>query len=97
MVAAASCNNTNPFLTEWDTPYGIPDFGAVKEKHYVPAFEAGIAQQQAEIDAINNEHAWGGDHDPVLTAARIKYLDKIVEKYGEDALTPAEKRYYTPQ
>ena len=52
MMAAASCNNTNPFLTEWDTPYGIPDFGAVKEKHYVPAFEAGIAQQQAEIDAI---------------------------------------------
>ena len=51
-MVAASCNNTNPFLTEWDTPYGIPDFGAVKEKHYVPAFEAGIAQQQAEIDAI---------------------------------------------
>ena len=51
-MAAISCTNTNPFLTEWDTPYGIPDFGAVKEKHYVPAFEAGIAQQQAEIDAI---------------------------------------------
>ena len=51
-MTAMSCNNTNPFLTEWDTPYGIPDFGAVKEKHYVPAFEAGIAQQQAEIDAI---------------------------------------------
>ena len=51
-MAAVSCNNQNPFLTEWNTPYGIPDFGAVKEKHYVPAFEAGIAQQQAEIDAI---------------------------------------------
>ena len=51
-MAMVSCNNTNPFLTGWDTPYGIPDFGAVKEKHYVPAFEAGIAQQQAEIDAI---------------------------------------------
>ena len=51
-MAAASCNNTNPFLTEWDTPYGIPDFSKVKEKHYVPAVEAGIAQQQAEIDAI---------------------------------------------
>ena len=51
-MAAISCNNTNPFLTEWDTPYGIPDFGAVKEEHYIPAFEAGIAQQQAEIDAI---------------------------------------------
>ena len=49
---AVACNNQNPFLTEWDTPYGIPDFNAVKEKHYLPAVEAGIAQQQAEIDAI---------------------------------------------
>ena len=51
-MAAVSCNNQNPFLTEWDTPYGIPDFGKIQEKHYVEAFEAGIAQQQAEIDAI---------------------------------------------
>ena len=55
------------------------------------------ALRKAEIDQINNEHAWGGDHDPILTAARIKYLDKIVDKYGEEALTPAEKRYYTAQ
>ena len=51
-MAAVSCNQTNPFLAEWDTPYGIPDFSAVQEKHYIPAVEAGIAQQQAEIDAI---------------------------------------------
>lgn len=48
----AGCNQTNPFFSEWDTPYGIPDFDAVKEKHYVPAIEEGIRQQQAEIDAI---------------------------------------------
>ena len=52
VMAAVACNNTNPFLSSWDTPYGIPDFGAVQEKHYLPAIEAGIAQQQAEIDAI---------------------------------------------
>ena len=51
-MATVSCNNQNPLIEGWNTPYGIPDFGAVKEKHYVPAFEAGIAQQQAEIDAI---------------------------------------------
>ena len=51
-MAAVSCNRTNPFLTEWNTPYGIPDFEAVQEKHYVPAVEAGIRQQQGEIDAI---------------------------------------------
>lgn len=51
-MASVSCTTTNPFLTEWNTPYGIPDFSKVKEKHYVEAVEAGVAQQQAEIDAI---------------------------------------------
>lgn len=52
VMSAISCNRINPFLTEWDTPYGIPDFGQIKEKHYIPAIEMGILQQQSEIDAI---------------------------------------------
>ncbi len=52
IMTAVSCNNDNPFLAEWDTPYGIPDFEKIKEKHYIPAIEAGIRQQQSEIDAI---------------------------------------------
>ena len=53
-MAIVSCKNSseNPFLTEWNTPYGIPDFNAVQECHYLPAVEAGIAQQEAEIEAI---------------------------------------------
>ena len=51
-MAAVACNTTNPLIEGWDTPYGIPDFNAVKECHYLPAVEAGIAQQQEEIDAI---------------------------------------------
>ena len=50
IMTAVSC--TNPFLSSWNTPYSIPDFGKVKEKHYLPAVEEGIRQQQAEIDAI---------------------------------------------
>ncbi len=52
IMAMASCNSNNPFLTEWNTPYGIPDFNSIQEKHYIPAIEAGIRQQQSEIDAI---------------------------------------------
>ena len=52
IMTFVSCNDSNPFLSEWETPYGIPDFSAVQEKHYIPAVEAGIAQQQAEIEAI---------------------------------------------
>ena len=51
-MAAVSCIGNNPFFAEWETPYGIPYFDAVKEKHYLPAVVVGIAQQQAEIEAI---------------------------------------------
>ena len=44
----------NPFFTEWGTPYEIPDFGKIKTEHYMPAFEEGMKQQTAEIDAIVN-------------------------------------------
>jgi peptidyl-dipeptidase Dcp len=54
IMAAVACapKKANPFLEAWDTPYGIPDFSAVEESHYIPAVEEGIKQQQAEIDAI---------------------------------------------
>ena len=52
IMAAVSCKPGNPFLAEWDTPYGIPDFTKVQEQHYIPAIEYGIQQQQSEIDAI---------------------------------------------
>ena len=46
----------NPFLTEYTTPFHVPPFDQIKNEHYLPAFEAGIAEQQAEVDAIvNNE------------------------------------------
>ena len=54
VMTMVSCKNAseNPFLSEWNTPYGIPDFTVVEECHYLPAVEAGIAQQEAEIKAI---------------------------------------------
>ena len=53
IMTAVSCS-VNPFFTSWETPYGIPDFTQVKEKHYVPAVIVGIAQQTAEIEEIIN-------------------------------------------
>ena len=58
IMTLMSCNNSNPFLSDWTTPYSIPDFSAVQEKHYIPAVEAGIEQQEAEIQAIiDNQEA----------------------------------------
>ena len=52
IMAAVSCSRSNPFLTEWENEYRIPSFDKIQEEHYIPAIEAGIAQQQAEIEAI---------------------------------------------
>ena len=43
---------TNPFLAPSPLPYGFPDFTAIGEEHYLPAFAAGMAEQRAEVDAI---------------------------------------------
>ena len=68
IISLASCTNTpkeeekvvgeNPFLTEYTTPFQVPPFDKIEKSHYLPAFEAGIAEQVAEVEAIvNNEEA----------------------------------------
>ena len=52
LVMTACSNRTNPFLTEWDTPFGIPPFDKIEVSDYIPALAAGIEQQNKEIDAI---------------------------------------------
>jgi len=42
----------NPFMEEWDTPYGVPPFAAIKDEHYMPAFKKGILELRADIAAI---------------------------------------------
>lgn len=42
----------NPFLAPSELPYGLPDFAAITDEDYLPAFEAGMTEQRAEVDAI---------------------------------------------
>ena len=65
-----ACNRTNPFLAEWNTPYGIPPFDQIQFADYVPAVKAGIEQQQAEIDAIIANQA-APDFDNTIAALEL--------------------------
>lgn len=51
---AKSMDNSrqNPFLQPYTTPYEIPPFDKVEYGDYLPALEAGIAEQKAGIEAI---------------------------------------------
>ena len=42
----------NPFLAPSPLPFAFPDFDAIQEEHFRPAFAAGMAEQRAEVEAI---------------------------------------------
>lgn len=42
------------FLTEFTTPFGVPPFDKIELDDYMPAFKAGIAEQQKDVEAIVN-------------------------------------------
>jgi peptidyl-dipeptidase Dcp len=50
---AASAQD-NPFFAPYDTPWEVPAFDKFKIEHFMPAFEAGIAEQKKEIAAIRD-------------------------------------------
>ena len=52
LALISSCNMKNPLLSESSAPFGAPEFDKIENEHYLPAFEAGIAEAKAEIDAI---------------------------------------------
>ena len=52
LALISSCNMKNPLLVESSAPFGAPQFDKIENRHYLPAFEAGIAEAKAEIDAI---------------------------------------------
>ena len=56
-VAVGGCDRftamqENPLLAEWDTPFGVPPFGEIKDEHYLPAFRAAVESHKAEVQAI---------------------------------------------
>ena len=52
LALITSCNMKNPFLSESSAPFGAPEFDKIKNEHYLPAFEYGIQEGKAQIDAI---------------------------------------------
>ncbi len=59
-LAAVSCNTQkkeqgNPFFAEWKTPFGVPPFEQIKNEHYLPAIDSGIALARLQIAEITSD------------------------------------------
>jgi len=44
----------NPFFEAYNTPFEVPPFDKIQNRHYLPAFEEGIKQHVAEIKIITD-------------------------------------------
>lgn len=49
---AEAIGEDNPLLATYDTPYNVPPFDKIENKHFKPAILEGIRLHQKEIDAI---------------------------------------------
>ncbi|NUR09647.1 MAG: M3 family metallopeptidase [Nocardioidaceae bacterium] len=47
----------NPFSAPSSLPYAFPPFDAIGHEHYRPAFDAGVDEQRAEVEAIATDPA----------------------------------------
>ncbi|WP_448187745.1 M3 family metallopeptidase [Azospirillum sp. sgz301742] len=45
----------NPFFATWTTPFGLPPFDRIRPEHVPPAFDRGMAENIAEIEAITRQ------------------------------------------
>ena len=51
-LSVQSFSQDNPFFKEWNTPFGVPPFNEIKIEHFMPAYQAGMAEEAAQIWAI---------------------------------------------
>jgi peptidyl-dipeptidase Dcp len=45
-------DKSNPFFSEYNTPFNVPPFEKIMVRHYMPAFEEGFKQGRKEIESI---------------------------------------------
>ncbi len=68
----------NPFFTESTLYFHLPPFDQIEDSHYAPAFERGMEEQMAQINAIaNNTEAPTFDNTLVAMERSGQMLDRV--------------------
>lgn len=86
----------NPFFVESPLPLHYPQFDKIKDSHFAPAFDAGMAEQLKEVDAIvNNPEAPTFDNTIIALEKSGQILDRATTVFfalvGADTNKDREK------
>ena len=78
MSMSACKQHSNIFFQEWDTPYGTAPFSQIATADYMPAFEAGIKEMKANVQAIiDNPDAPTFENTVLAFEQSSPILDKV--------------------
>ena len=69
----AGVDKSNPFFSEFDTPFNVPPFEKIMARHYMPAFDKGMEEGRKEIEELLKNRK-----EPTF-ANTIEALDKAGE------------------
>lgn len=92
---------TNPFFAPSTLPYQLPPFAEIADDHYAEAFDAGMAEQRREIDAItaqSDEPTFANTMEPLERSGQL--LGRVLRVFfnkssadSNDTTNALEERY----
>lgn len=76
-------DSSNPFAAPSALPYQAPPFDRIEDAHYLPAIEAGMAEQRVEIDAIANNSAPATFENTLIAMEESgRLLNRVLTAFG---------------
>ena len=72
----------NPFLSESALPYRLPPFDRIEDTHYRPAFEQGMAEHLAEVEALAGSSEAPTFENTIVALERSgRLLDRVARTF----------------
>jgi peptidyl-dipeptidase Dcp len=88
LAAAADFGPSNPFFSPSTLPFHAPPFDKIKDEDFQPAIEAGMAVQQAEVQAIADNSAPPTFDNTIVAMEKTgQLLDRVMTVF--DGITGA--------
>jgi peptidyl-dipeptidase Dcp len=104
LQSAIVAARTNPFAVPSTLPFQMPDFGAIQDSDFAPAFDAAMSEQRREIAAIAGSPEAPTFENTIVALERSgRMLDRVQQVFGNfnsarsDPLLDQVQQKYAPK
>jgi peptidyl-dipeptidase Dcp len=76
-------DQSNPFFSDYNTPFNVPPFEKIMAKHYMPAFEQGMEEGRADLKKIIENKETPNFENTIEAYSRMgELLNKVSYVFG---------------